>query len=213
MVSALSATRTFRASTSAPPVNCWPLARPTVQLVYWMRSRSRYASVQLRCHFLMWMQPVVTILRAHEFPATTIRFNPTSSLLVSGSADDSVRVVAIPDEHGSSSASYFRQRVFRLTVLRRHRILDTARCRHSRAVDRTSRACHFQGAVAAHTLEPSIPNCKRGHLCYYTTYYAYRLELCCLFYMSTQAKISASCGKVSRSRPPPRAAALAVRGR
>ncbi|KZW04037.1 hypothetical protein EXIGLDRAFT_827966 [Exidia glandulosa HHB12029] len=44
--------------------------------------------------------PVVTILRAHEFPATTIRFNPTSTLLVSGSADDSLRIVALPESFG-----------------------------------------------------------------------------------------------------------------
>ncbi|EJD53776.1 WD40 repeat-like protein [Auricularia subglabra TFB-10046 SS5] len=50
--------------------------------------------------------PLLTILRAHEFPATTIRFNPTSTLLLSGSADDSVRVVPIPDSTGSNTGSW-----------------------------------------------------------------------------------------------------------
>jgi len=47
-------------------------------------------------------QPLVTILKAHEFPPTTLKFNPTSKLLVSGSADNSVRVISVPDSLGSS---------------------------------------------------------------------------------------------------------------
>ncbi|KAF8076223.1 WD40 repeat-like protein [Lyophyllum atratum] len=46
------------------------------------------------------LSPIVTILKAHEFPPTTITFNPTSSLLVSGSADNSVRVVSVPQSLG-----------------------------------------------------------------------------------------------------------------
>lgn len=42
-------------------------------------------------------QPVVTILKAHEFPPTTLRFNPTSNLLISGSADNTVRIVTVPE--------------------------------------------------------------------------------------------------------------------
>ncbi|EJD01209.1 WD40 repeat-like protein [Fomitiporia mediterranea MF3/22] len=41
--------------------------------------------------------PLLTVLRAHEFPPTVLRFNPTSTLLVSGSADNSIRAVAIPE--------------------------------------------------------------------------------------------------------------------
>jgi prolactin regulatory element-binding protein len=43
------------------------------------------------------IQPLLTILKAHEFPPTTIRFNPTSDLLVSGSADNTIRIVSVPD--------------------------------------------------------------------------------------------------------------------
>ena len=43
-------------------------------------------------------QPLLTILKAHEFPPTTLRFNPSSNLLVSGSADNTVRIVTVPDQ-------------------------------------------------------------------------------------------------------------------
>ncbi|KAI0796505.1 WD40 repeat-like protein [Abortiporus biennis] len=43
------------------------------------------------------LSPLLTILKAHEFPPTCLRFNPTSNLLVSGSADNSIRVVTIPE--------------------------------------------------------------------------------------------------------------------
>ena len=42
------------------------------------------------------VQPMLTILKAHDFPPTTLQFNPRSSLLVSGSADASVRVMVVP---------------------------------------------------------------------------------------------------------------------
>ncbi|KNZ73854.1 hypothetical protein J132_09495 [Termitomyces sp. J132] len=45
--------------------------------------------------------PLVTILKAHDFPPTTIAFNPTSTLLITGSADASVRVVSVPTAIGS----------------------------------------------------------------------------------------------------------------
>ncbi|KAF8743824.1 hypothetical protein AX14_000232 [Amanita brunnescens Koide BX004] len=45
--------------------------------------------------------PIVTILKAHEFPPTTIKFNPTSTLLVTGSADNSIRIVNVPQYPGS----------------------------------------------------------------------------------------------------------------
>ncbi|KIY72947.1 WD40 repeat-like protein [Cylindrobasidium torrendii FP15055 ss-10] len=37
-----------------------------------------------------------SVLNSHEFPPTTIAFNPTSELFVSGSADNSIRVVSVP---------------------------------------------------------------------------------------------------------------------
>ncbi|KAF9509481.1 hypothetical protein BS47DRAFT_1301358 [Hydnum rufescens UP504] len=42
------------------------------------------------------LAPLLTILKAHDFPPTALQFNPRSSLLVSGSADASVRVMVIP---------------------------------------------------------------------------------------------------------------------
>lgn len=48
------------------------------------------------------LAPLLTILKAHDFPPTTLRFNPTSSLLISGSADNSARVVSIPETLGDS---------------------------------------------------------------------------------------------------------------
>jgi len=49
------------------------------------------------------LSPLLTILKAHDFPPTTLRFNPTSRLLVSGSADNSVRIVSVPAELGGQS--------------------------------------------------------------------------------------------------------------
>ncbi|KAJ8495903.1 hypothetical protein ONZ45_g12666 [Pleurotus djamor] len=51
------------------------------------------------------LNPVVTILKAHEFPPTTLKFNPSCTLFVSGSADNSLRVVNVPDALGGSSWS------------------------------------------------------------------------------------------------------------
>lgn len=42
-------------------------------------------------------QPLLTILKAHDFPPTALRFNPDSNLLVSGSVDNTIRVVTVPD--------------------------------------------------------------------------------------------------------------------
>ncbi|KAF4602259.1 hypothetical protein EYR40_005464 [Pleurotus pulmonarius] len=49
------------------------------------------------------LTPVVTILKAHDFPPTTLKFNPTSTLVVSGSADNTVRIVSVPEAFGGSS--------------------------------------------------------------------------------------------------------------
>ncbi|GJJ07425.1 hypothetical protein Clacol_001627 [Clathrus columnatus] len=42
--------------------------------------------------------PFLTILKAHEFPPTVIRFSPDGSLLISASFDNTVRVIAIPEK-------------------------------------------------------------------------------------------------------------------
>ncbi|KAI0751449.1 WD40 repeat-like protein [Daedaleopsis nitida] len=49
------------------------------------------------------LAPLLTILKAHDFPPTTIRFSPTSGMLVSGSADNTVRIVTVPSNLGATS--------------------------------------------------------------------------------------------------------------
>ncbi|EIN10603.1 hypothetical protein PUNSTDRAFT_132690 [Punctularia strigosozonata HHB-11173 SS5] len=51
------------------------------------------------------LAPLITILKAHEWAVTAIKFNPTASLLVSGSTDNTVRVIALPENISSSSWS------------------------------------------------------------------------------------------------------------
>ncbi|KAF9247145.1 quinon protein alcohol dehydrogenase-like superfamily [Melanogaster broomeanus] len=51
------------------------------------------------------LAPLLSILKAHEFPVTTVRFNPTSNLLVSGGVDSSLRVVSISEKLGGQSWS------------------------------------------------------------------------------------------------------------
>lgn len=38
----------------------------------------------------------MTILQAHQFPVTSLRFNPCADLVVTGSADNTVRVIKVP---------------------------------------------------------------------------------------------------------------------
>ncbi|KAI6164715.1 hypothetical protein EDD17DRAFT_1557576 [Pisolithus thermaeus] len=51
------------------------------------------------------LAPLLSILKAHEFPITALRFNPSSKLLVSGGVDSSMRIVAIPESFGGLSWS------------------------------------------------------------------------------------------------------------
>ncbi|KAG1762250.1 WD40 repeat-like protein [Suillus occidentalis] len=44
------------------------------------------------------LSPLISILKAHEFPITTVRFSPTSTLLVSGGVDNSIRIVSVPEK-------------------------------------------------------------------------------------------------------------------
>ncbi|KAH9843963.1 WD40 repeat-like protein [Rhodofomes roseus] len=53
------------------------------------------------------LAPLVTILKAHDFPPTTLRFNTMSNLLVSGSADNSIRVVTVPENLGATSWTFW----------------------------------------------------------------------------------------------------------
>ncbi|KAF8592380.1 WD40 repeat-like protein [Ramaria rubella] len=48
------------------------------------------------------LAPLLTILKAHDFPPTTLKFNPDATLLVSGSADNTVRIIVVPKSFGSS---------------------------------------------------------------------------------------------------------------
>ncbi|KAI0663153.1 WD40 repeat-like protein [Cubamyces menziesii] len=50
------------------------------------------------------LAPQFNILKAHDFPPTTLRFNPTSDKLISGSADNTVRIVTIPSDAASGSS-------------------------------------------------------------------------------------------------------------
>jgi prolactin regulatory element-binding protein len=51
------------------------------------------------------LAPLLSILKAHEFSITTLRFSPDSKLLVSGGVDSSIRVVSIPEVLGGQSWS------------------------------------------------------------------------------------------------------------
>ncbi|KAI0736108.1 WD40 repeat-like protein [Fomitopsis betulina] len=63
------------------------------------------------------LAPLVTILKAHDFPPTTLRFNTASNLLVSGSADNTIRVVTVPDNLGGISWTFWVTLVLTILVL------------------------------------------------------------------------------------------------
>ncbi|KAJ3723158.1 WD40 repeat-like protein [Lentinula raphanica] len=63
------------------------------------------------------LNPVSTILKAHDFPPTTLAFNMESSLLVSGSADNSIRVITLPDQVRGSNWGFFMLLVLTLIIL------------------------------------------------------------------------------------------------
>ncbi|KAF8803683.1 WD40 repeat-like protein [Phlegmacium glaucopus] len=46
------------------------------------------------------LSPLFTILKTHDFPPTTLKFNSTTTLLVSGSADNTIRVVSVQHAAG-----------------------------------------------------------------------------------------------------------------
>ncbi|KAH9973057.1 quinon protein alcohol dehydrogenase-like superfamily [Lactifluus volemus] len=68
----------------------------------WIAYGSSDCSVGLLDAFTL--APLLSILKSHEFPPTVLKFNPTSKLLVSGSADNTVRLIAIPEGLGDSSS-------------------------------------------------------------------------------------------------------------
>ncbi|KAI5125032.1 hypothetical protein M0805_007456 [Coniferiporia weirii] len=61
------------------------------------------------------LAPLLSVLKAHEFPPTVLRFNPSSNLLVSCSADNTVRAVAVPD--GLAGTTWTTGSVLLITLL------------------------------------------------------------------------------------------------
>lgn len=51
------------------------------------------------------LRPVLKILDAHNFPPTALRFNPSSTILVSASADNTLRIIPIPPLSEATSAT------------------------------------------------------------------------------------------------------------
>ncbi|KAH9071675.1 WD40 repeat-like protein [Lactarius deliciosus] len=68
----------------------------------WIAYGSSDCSVGLLDAFTL--APLLRILKSHEFPPTVLKFNPTSRLLVSGSADNTVRLIAIPEGLGDNAS-------------------------------------------------------------------------------------------------------------
>ncbi|KAH9062199.1 WD40 repeat-like protein [Lactarius vividus] len=68
----------------------------------WIAYGSSDCSVGLLDAFTL--APLLSILKSHEFPPTVLKFNPTSRLLVSGSADNTVRLIAIPEGLGDNAS-------------------------------------------------------------------------------------------------------------
>lgn len=50
------------------------------------------------------LAPLLKILHAHSFAITDLAFNPSATLLASAGADNTVRVVVVPDNFGGSAA-------------------------------------------------------------------------------------------------------------
>ncbi|KAL1413118.1 hypothetical protein Q8F55_000867 [Vanrija albida] len=51
------------------------------------------------------LAPLLKILQAHSFPPTALKFNPSATLLVSASADNTLRTIVIPSSFGGVSFS------------------------------------------------------------------------------------------------------------
>jgi WD40 repeat protein len=64
-------------------------------------AKSLAVSIFLKVHdsvrgLSLYIQPITTILKAHDLPPTTLRFNPEGTLLLSGSADNTIRLIVVP---------------------------------------------------------------------------------------------------------------------
>ncbi|CAK9784572.1 WD40 repeat-like protein [Cutaneotrichosporon oleaginosum] len=51
------------------------------------------------------LSPLLKILHAHSFPPTALKFNPSATLLVSASADNTIRTLVVPKSFGASVPS------------------------------------------------------------------------------------------------------------
>jgi len=49
------------------------------------------------------LAPLLQILKAHEFPPTALKFSPDAGMLVSGSADNSLRLIQVPSGRPSTT--------------------------------------------------------------------------------------------------------------
>ncbi|KAG8952181.1 hypothetical protein FRC03_012227 [Tulasnella sp. 419] len=63
------------------------------------------------------LAPLLTILNAHEFPPTTLRFSPNGSKLISGSADNSIRIVEVPGTLGDEPSRIWAMMLYILLAL------------------------------------------------------------------------------------------------
>lgn len=53
------------------------------------------------------LAPLLKILQAHSFPPTALKFNPSATMLVSASADNTIRTVIVPSSFGASGESHY----------------------------------------------------------------------------------------------------------
>lgn len=51
-------------------------------------------------------QPLLKILQAHSFPPTALKFNPSATMLVSASADNTIRTVVVPSSFGGGESAH-----------------------------------------------------------------------------------------------------------
>ncbi|RXK39100.1 prolactin regulatory element-binding protein [Tremella mesenterica] len=63
------------------------------------------------------LAPLLKILHAHSFPPTALKFNPSASLMVSASADNTIRAVVVPASFGGVSMTLIALLVAILAIL------------------------------------------------------------------------------------------------
>ncbi|WVR03459.1 hypothetical protein IAU60_000450 [Kwoniella sp. DSM 27419] len=63
------------------------------------------------------LAPLLKILHAHSFPPTALKFNPSASLLVSASADNTIRAIVVPASFSGISASVIALLIALLVVI------------------------------------------------------------------------------------------------